>query len=143
MGSIDLHDYHLKGLRFLNNELFLSTASLSTGLETGFEVSNGFAEMTCGMSGYLRPEEQLGWYKADTQVLSSDRVDISFQSGFSGTTSRVSVLRIEPLTAQDNGLYTCRLSGSSITSQQISINSNSINTGIGWCILYTCDTDTI
>ncbi len=79
--------------------------------------------MSCGMSGYLPPDEQLLWFKADTQVVSSDKVNISFHPGISEITSRVSVLRIETLTALDNGLYTCRLSDRSVTSQQVSLNT--------------------
>ena len=84
---------------------------------TAFSIDNS-VELTCEMSGFIRPDEFLTWVGPDGQTISSG---ISFSNNASSpqaaadgsallVPSRISTLVISNPIASDSGNYTCRVS---------------------------------
>ena len=74
--------------------------------------------MSCEMSLYLRPDEDLQWFKGGQLITGhSERLSIQFSDGtgpgqFGGDTvgqSRVSILVISQPQTSDSGTYTCAI----------------------------------
>ncbi len=77
-------------------------------------------ELSCDMSAYIRPDNQLRWFKDDQLVaVDEDRRQITYMNGtklgqfgrLGFQPSRVSVLTISNPTLSDSGTYTCRVMG--------------------------------
>ena len=79
-----------------------------------------FVELSCDMSAYIRPDDQLQWFRDGEMITSGqDRRQITFMDGagrgqFGGLTtqsSRVLVLTISNPILSDTGTYNCRVIG--------------------------------
>ena len=84
---------------------------------TAFSTDNS-VELTCEMSGFIRPDESLTWVGPEGQTITSG---ISFSNNASSpeaaadgsdvlVPSRISTLVISNPVASDSGNYTCRVS---------------------------------
>lgn len=77
------------------------------------------AELTCEMSLYLRPDEDLQWFKDGELINGTERHNISYsyvsgkgQSGGRTTgPSRLTKLTISEPQLADSGVYTCAIRG--------------------------------
>ena len=92
-------------------ELTVSETQVST-FNNATQVS-----LSCEMSLYLRPDEDLQWFRDDQLISTSGRHSISYTDG-SGmgqiggnaiTSSRVSTLVISQPETSDSGTYTCAM----------------------------------
>ena len=88
---------------------------------TATEGATTSVELGCEMSGYLRPDEDLQWYRDNRLLLlKGARHSVSIKEGRMGagqsgenTTvhSRLSVLNIHHPSVADSGVYSCRVRG--------------------------------
>ncbi|XP_064396395.1 class II receptor tyrosine kinase-like isoform X3 [Halichondria panicea] len=80
-----------------------------------------FVELRCDMSNYIRPDDQLQWFRDGEMITSGkDRRQITFMNGnanqgqfgdLSTQSSRVSMLTISNPILSDTGTYNCRVIG--------------------------------
>ncbi len=80
-----------------------------------------FVELSCDMSDYIRPDDQLQWFRDGEMITSGQaRQQITFKNGnanqgqlggLSTQSSRVSVLTISNPILSDTGTYNCRVIG--------------------------------
>ena len=87
----------------------------------GAEDTTKSVQLGCEMTGYLRPDEDLEWYKGSHLLPLKDATySVSFmegtpdagQNGENGTVhGRLSVLNINNPTIADSGVYRCKIRG--------------------------------
>lgn len=96
------------------------------------EGTTSSVELGCEMSGYLRPDEDIQWYKDDHPFsLKGVRHSFSIKEGTIGAGqnggnetihSRLSVLTIRRPTVADSGVYGCRVRGTTAeTSMSLTV----------------------
>ena len=88
---------------------------------TATEGTTASVELGCEMSGYLRPDEDLQWYKDNhLLLLKGARHSVSIKDGMMGAGQnggnetvhgRLSVLTIRRPIFADSGVYSCRVHG--------------------------------
>ena len=108
-------------------------------------VSEGVAQavLSCEMRDFIRPDEDLEWYKGDTRIhneiipritidYNSEGLPHSAQRGSNITVpGRVSTLTVENPTTADSDVYSCRIRGTIVSVDiQLSVSAN------GKCPMY-------
>ena len=84
-------------------------------------ISDSEVELECEMTLYIRPDEDLQWFRGSENITSeTNRYTILYRNGLAGaaqnggnvtTPGRVSVLAISNPQLSDSGKYTCRILG--------------------------------
>lgn len=105
-------------------------------------VSEGVAQavLSCEMRDFIRPDEDLEWYKGDTRIhnevtpritidYNSEGLPHSAQRGSNITVpGRVSTLTVENPTTADSDVYSCRIRGTIVSVDiQLSVSTNGTN----------------
>ncbi len=105
-----------------------------------------FVELRCDMSKYIRPDDQLQWFR-DGEIITSGqaRRQITFMNGnanqgqlggFSTQSSRVSMLTISNPILSDTGTYNCRVIGTTESVDiELIVNSSGENNHMLYCML--------
>ena len=86
------------------------------------EGSTESVQLGCEMKGFLRPDEDLLWYKEHQLLIPSEggRYSVTIKDGTLGAGqdgrnetvhSRLSVLNIKHPTASDSGVFSCKVRG--------------------------------
>ena len=90
-----------------------------------------FVELSCDMSGYIHPDEDLYWIAKGVPLSSSTndglKYSVSYRNGvnvaqFGGNStvpSRVSVLMVSDVTLADSGTYSCAINNTDLVNQVI------------------------
>ena len=81
-------------------------------------------ELGCDMTGYVRPDEDLHWFRGEDTISQKSKYDVEFRNGSQtaqrgGTTtvpSRLCVLKIFNPEIEDTGTYTCSINGTNKTA---------------------------
>ena len=85
--------------------------------------------LTCTATGTPRPE--IEWYRGDSMIISSSRIQITNMNSDADDTTVVSTLVISSVTVGDAGTYECRVENIAGTaSQEYSI---SVGECVRWC----------
>lgn len=80
-------------------------------------------ELGCDMAGYVRPDNDLHWFRGEDAISQSSKYDVEFRNGSQtaqkgGTIpvpSRLCVLKILHPEIKDTGTYTCSINGTNKT----------------------------
>ena len=85
--------------------------------------------LTCTAMGTPRPE--IEWYRGDSMIISSSRIQITNMNSDADDTTVVSTLVISSVTVGDAGTYQCRVENMAGTaSQEYSV---SVGECVRWC----------
>ena len=84
-------------------------------------ISDSEVELGCEMTMYIRPDEDLQWFRGSEMIVSrTNRCTVSYHNGLAGAAQnggnvtipgRISVLTISSPQLSDSGTYTCRILG--------------------------------
>lgn len=103
----------------------------------GAEDTTKSVQLGCEMTGYLRPDEDLAWYKgnyllplkgATYSVIFMEGTPGAGQNGENGTVhGRLSMLNINHPTVADSGVYRCKIRGTNTeATMSLAITKTSI-----------------
>ena len=78
------------------------------------------ATLHCEMADFIRPDEDLQWFRGGQQITNGSRHTVTYEDGRPGVAqnggeflvpARVSVLTISDPVVADSGMYTCQIQG--------------------------------
>ena len=83
------------------------------------------ATLRCEMADFIRPDEDLQWFRGEQQITNGSRHAVTYEDGtpeaaqnggaFVGP-ARVSVLTISNPVAADSEMYTCQVQGTNVSA---------------------------